>query len=660
MLDMLSDVIQPLVTLNRSNRYLIVLKLAVGLLLVLLLALFWVLHQKEMEEERLTLIADVLWLGQNINFHLERSAGNFQQLAQELSKEGDKNALFRVRAEHLLRTSPDIMQIVWIDEVGVVREAEPSERFSALVGGNEALFRHNVDMSHKLGKSIYTDAYSTPDGPRFEMYTPVFGNGRYQGGLISVFSFSDLLKDLVPWWFAEKYHARILDSSGNVLASKSQTGDALDMPINYAIPIDPPGFGIMLNVDVYSGNNNSVQNLLTTSILVLTMATLFSLWVMRDHIRRRIVAEQAQREEHVLRRAMEDSLTVGMRARDMQGKVIYVNSSFCRMVGYSESELLQALPPMPYWAPEEMERSQRIHDAVIDGVVPKEGWEVRLMRKDGRRIDMLIYEAPLIGVDGHQTGWMASFVDITARKQAEALAQQQQEKLEATSRLVTMGELASTLAHELNQPLAAIASYTAGCLNKLESVDFSLDEVKAALSKLGTQTQRAGRIVRHVHDFVRKNEPKLLPFKLIEAIDGSIGLIEPAAKLSHVRIERDIPAHLPELMGDCGQIEQALLNLMRNGIESMSAVPPLRRRLTISVCLAGDQVRICIIDQGPGIPEDIREQLFTPFFSTKTNGMGMGLKICRSIIELHRGRLWVEENPGGGAILSISLPVMHS
>ncbi|MDR0577066.1 MAG: PAS domain S-box protein [Candidatus Accumulibacter sp.] len=651
---------QPLATLKQSNWYLIVLKLAVGLLLVLLIVLFWVLHQKEAEEERSTLIADVLWLGQNINFHLEGNAGNFQQLAHDLSRERDKNTLFRLRAEHLLKTNPDILQIVWFDEAGAVRGAEPRERLSALAEEDGAMFRHNVDMARKLGKSVYTDAYSTPEGPRFEMYSPVFNGGRYQGVLVSVYSFGNLLKDIVPWWFAEKYQVRILDGGGGVLATKSREGNVIDMSVNYAIPLDPPGFGMVLKVDVYRDSGNFVQNLLTASVLVLATATLFSLRVTRAHIRRRIAAEQAQREEYVFRKAMEDSLTVGMRARDLRGKVIYVNSSFCHMMGFSESELLNASPPMPYWAPEELERSQEIHDAVIDGKALKEGWEVRLMRKDGSRLDTLIYEAPLIGADGRQAGWMSSFVDITARKQAEELAQRQQEKLEATSRLVTMGELASTLAHELNQPLAAIASYTAGCLNKLESGDFSLDEIKAALAKLGAQTQRAGRIVRHVHDFVRKREPKLVPFSLGDAIDGSIALIEPAAKLAYVRIEREILAHPPELMGDQGQIEQVLLNLMRNGIEAMSAMPSERRRLTVRVNPAADQVRICVIDRGPGIPEELREQLFTPFFSTKADGMGMGLNICRSIIEFHRGRLWIEENPEGGAILTISLPVRQT
>jgi two-component system sensor histidine kinase DctS len=293
----------------------------------------------------------------------------------------------------------------------------------------------------------------------------------------------------------------------------------------------------------------------------------------------------------------------------------------------------------------------------MQGDAPREGFEIRFMRKDGSRFDALIYEAPLIDADGRQTGWMASIVDVTARKRSEELARQQQEKLQLTSRLVTMGEMASTLAHELNQPLAAITSYNAGCLNKLEAGHFSNGEVHDALVKLGVQAQRAGHIVRRVHDFVRKSEPKLARCDLAEVIDDSIGFIEAAAKALKVRIVREIQGMRPELLADRVMLEQVLLNLMRNGIEAMSRVLPEERRLTIKLNHDGEHMQVRVIDRGPGIAADVEEKLFTPFFSTKAEGMGIGLNICRSIVEFHHGRLWVEDNPQGGAIFVITLPV---
>ncbi|HRD94090.1 MAG TPA: ATP-binding protein, partial [Accumulibacter sp.] len=287
-----------------------------------------------------------------------------------------------------------------------------------------------------------------------------------------------------------------------------------------------------------------------------------------------------------------------------------------------------------------------------------EGFEIRLMRKDGSRFDALVYEAPLIDADGQQTGWMASIIDVTARKHAEELAQQQQEKLQVTARLVTMGEMASTLAHELNQPLAAITSYNAGCLNKLESGNFTTEQLQEALGKLAVQAQRAGHIIRRVHDFVRKSEPKRAPCDLAEVIDDSVGFIDGAAKARGVRIVREIQGMRPELMADPVMLEQVLLNLMRNGIEAMRHTPSEQRRLTVKLSqLDNHQMEIRVIDRGPGIPPEVKDKLFTPLFSTKAEGMGMGLNICRSIIEVHHGRLWVEPNPEGGSIFFITLPI---
>ena len=643
-----------------SNWYLTTLKLAVGLLLALLIVLFWLLRQNAANEQRTTLIADVLWLEQSVNFRLEGNAEQFQQLALDLvlAPETNQSALFRLRSQHLLKNNPELQQVLWLDASAQILAALPTQNLPRLgLGepGNEVQAQ-TIERASKLGKPVYTEVYRISNSPQFEVFFPVFQNNQYQGSLVGVYSLNTLLKHLVPWWFTEKYQVRILDADGTTLASKSKVSDAATT-LSYTLPFDPPGYGLAFQVTAYRSDSSIAQTLITTLIIALAAAVLVSLWVMRGHIQRRLAAEQALRSEYAFRKAMEDSLTVGMRARDLEGVVTYTNPAFCQMVGFSAEELIDAKPPMPYWAPEDMERIQSIHNSIIDGKAPHEGFEVRLMRKDGSRFDALIYEAPLIDADGRQTGWMASIIDVTVRKHAEELARQQQEKLQFTSRLITMGEMASTLAHELNQPLAAITSYNTGCLNKLESGNFSPDELKHALGKIAVQAQRAGQIIRRVHDFVRKSEPKLAPCDLAEVIDDSVGFIDAAAKLLNIRIEREIQGMRPELMADPVMIEQVLLNLMRNGIEAMSETPLENRRLTVKLYQKDDHMQIRVIDRGSGIPLELREKLFTPFYSTKTEGMGIGLNICRSIIEFHRGRLWVEDNPEGGTIFVISLPI---
>ncbi|HNI74318.1 MAG TPA: PAS domain S-box protein, partial [Accumulibacter sp.] len=463
----------------------------------------------------------------------------------------------------------------------------------------------------------------------------------------------------VPWWFAEKYQVRLTDANGALLASKSKI-DASPTTLSYTVALDPPGYGVLMQVTAYRGDGNMAQTLITTLILILAAAVFWSLWVVRGSMQRRQMAEQALRTEYAFRKSMEDSLVVGMRARDLQGRIIYANPAFQRMVGYSAEELIGQPPPMPYWAPEEMERTLQLHNNVLQGNAPDQGFEIPLMHRNGTRFDALIYEAPLIDADGRQTGWMGSIIDVTERRHAEELARQQQEKLQVTARLVTMGEMASTLAHELNQPLAAITSYNTGCLNKLESGDFKVAEIREALGKLAAQAQRAGHIIRRVHDFVRKSEPKLGPCDLAEAIDNSIGFIEASAKRHGVRIVREIQGMRPQLLADQVMLEQVLLNLMRNGIEAMGNTPPTQRSLTITLVQRDQQMEIRVIDRGSGISPEIAEKLFTPLFSTKADGMGMGLNICRSIVEFHHGRLWAEANPDGGSQFIITLPIARS
>jgi two-component system sensor histidine kinase DctS len=315
---------------------------------------------------------------------------------------------------------------------------------------------------------------------------------------------------------------------------------------------------------------------------------------------------------------------------------------------------------MPYWIPEQLDETLEVHQAVLDGRAPPDGFEITLQRKDGERFQALIYEAPLIDGNGQHTGWMASMLDVTERRRAEELARQQQEKLQFTSRLVTMGEMASTLAHELNQPLAAIASYNTGCLNVLAAGAFDPQEIREALEKLGVQAQRAGRIIRRVHDFVRKSEPKRAPCSLAEIVDDCLGFVEAEARKRRVQLATELPP-LPPVLADRLMLEQVLLNLIRNGMDAMSATLAARRVLRISARRSAEEVVVSIADNGCGIAPEVRDKLFTAFFSTKPEGMGIGLSICRSIIEFHRGRLWVEDNAlapdESGTIFSFTLPL---
>jgi two-component system sensor histidine kinase DctS len=220
--------------------------------------------------------------------------------------------------------------------------------------------------------------------------------------------------------------------------------------------------------------------------------------------------------------------------------------------------------------------------------------------------------------------------------------------------------MASTLAHELNQPLAAIVSYNTGCLNRLEQADADLGELRDIHAKIGRQARRAGEIIRRVHDFVRRSEPKREALDLNAVIREAAGLIEADVHKRRMRIETDLAPRLPEIPADPVMIEQVIVNLVRNGMDAMRSNPPGRRTVCVSTREEGGQIEVRVADLGRGIDPDTARRLFEPFFTTKAEGMGMGLNICRSIAELHRGRLGFESNPDGGTIFILSLPVEPS
>lgn len=650
---------------SRRLRWLLTLpKLGILLLLAALLSLLALLHYNEVEEERTALIKDVLWLEQNLRFHLDGIEEQLQQLAVDLSTQSETQRIFKLRVGHLLKNTPEVAQVIWFDANHQALDALPNttspdqemEIFGPSVG------HQTFELARKLGKPEYSPPFFIENNHAFVLLTvPIFQEHHFTGMLQAALPLDTLLANLVPWWFTEKYQVEIIDDNDKRYASKSHIPGPGSQ--SYQIPFDPPGNGLLLRVTGHQDNRNPLQLLLTLAIVALAIGVFWSLWLVRDLMKKRSRAEEALRAEHAFRTAMEDSLTVGMRARDLNGKIIYVNPAFCKMTGFSSDELVGSTPPMPYWIPEQLDEAYAMHEAVLAGEAPADGFEMTFRRKNGEHFDALVYEARLIDGHGRHTGWMASVLDVTERRRAEELARQQQEQLQFTSRLVTMGEMASTLAHELNQPLAAIASYNSGCLNMLARPDVSASEIRPALEKLGVQAQRAGKIIRRVHDFVRKSEPKRAPCQLSEVIDDCLGFIEADARKRHIHIECQL-AHSGSVLADRLMLEQVLLNLIRNGMEAMRDTPEEQRRLTIKLESQQGETRVSVADQGSGIAPEIREKLFTAFFTTKPEGMGVGLSICRSIIEFHRGRLWVEDNThsstGSGAVFHFTLPQEES
>lgn len=266
---------------------------------------------------------------------------------------------------------------------------------------------------------------------------------------------------------------------------------------------------------------------------------------------------------------------------------------------------------------------------------------------------------PISWVDG-RTVIMQVATDISSRKEAEDMSRQQQEKLQFTSRLITLGELASSLAHELNQPLAAISNYNMGCVSRIKNQTVTPEELLPVLEKVNIQAQRAGSVIRRIREFVKQQEPNRQPCNLGSIVQEAIGFSQLQAKSASARIEVVQPEIFPNVLADPILIEQVLMNLIKNGIEAMGDVSAEQRVVTIRVSQSRQFGLVEVEDRGSGVPEGIRERLFESFFTTKSDGMGMGLNICRTIIEYHQGQLWVEATKESGSVFKFTLPLAQS
>jgi len=248
--------------------------------------------------------------------------------------------------------------------------------------------------------------------------------------------------------------------------------------------------------------------------------------------------------------------------------------------------------------------------------------------------------------------------DITDRKRAEEEAQRHLAELAHVARLGTMGEMASALSHELSQPLEAIAAYTQGCVRRLRSAQCDPHETVDAMEQVNKQAQRAGQIIRRLRSFVRRSEPHRSTVDINELVREAVALDETDFRQADTFLRFELTQDLPLLQADPIEIEQVVLNLLRNGIEAMSTIEPSRRRLTLRTSWLGDeQIEVAVADTGDGLPPTLQDRVFEPFVTTKPGGMGMGLSISRSIVELHGGRLWATPNPEGGTTFHFWLPI---
>jgi C4-dicarboxylate-specific signal transduction histidine kinase len=282
--------------------------------------------------------------------------------------------------------------------------------------------------------------------------------------------------------------------------------------------------------------------------------------------------------------------------------------------------------------------------------------EARLLRKNGKYRWFLLHINPLRDGHGRIMRWYIAATDIEDRKQHEEALRQAQADLAHVSRVTTMGELTASLAHEVNQPIAAAVTNANTCLRWLSRDQPDVEEARAAAMRIVKDGTRAAEIISRIRLLFKKGTPQRELVDLNEIIREMVVLVRSEAMRYNILVTTELATDLPELMGDRVQLQQVLMNLMINAIDAMKTVDWPRELAIQSGLTEAEQVLVSVSDTGPGLPQQQTDQIFNAFFTTKPNGTGMGLSISRSIVESHGGRLWACVNSPRGASFCFTLP----
>lgn len=511
-----------------------------------------------------------------------------------------------------------------------------------------------------------------PDGYHFDIMVPFYQVEQSQGGVFFISFRPDMLSRLLASSEVATGHRLFLvtqDKEGRSaieIAAKGFRGHLGREPtltpeelarLEYAMPV-PGTLWQLVDIPVpefYTEQGLNVWIQVCSLFMIFLGTGLLMLYLIKREGNQRQNAEDSLRESHATLNAVFEGIGDPMYIKDVDGRYRMVNSAFAEMTKKSPQEIPghsdQQLFPV--------HTAQRFFHA--DRSVLERG-EKSLAEEHhtakGERFCCLVTRTPLKDVDENLTGIVGIRHDITELKLAEERIRMHERKLAHVDRLNIVGEMASSIAHEINQPLGAVANCAQACLRMVSSNSYDTEKLLAALSLANKQAQRAGKIVRQIRDFTRKDTRRHALIDLKALIEETVAFFQPKAREHSTTVSVQVADHLPKICGDPIQIEQVMLNLMFNGIEAMKEAGSSLKELKIScILLEGAKVDVTIKDTGPGIDAETAERIFEPFFTTKARGMGLGLAISRTIIESHTGHLWVEVDKQGGAEFHFTLPV---
>ena len=371
-------------------------------------------------------------------------------------------------------------------------------------------------------------------------------------------------------------------------------------------------------------------------------------------------AEESLNEERAFLRQVIDVNPNFIFAKDRDGRFTLANKAVADVYGVTVNELIGKTDADFNRNVEEVCFFRKMDMEVMDTLQERFIPEERITDAQGRVHWIQTVKRPLLESDGRASQLLGASTDITLRKKTEMELQEQRSALAHVARVAIMGELAASLAHELNQPLTAILSNARAALRFMESDPANLQEVRGALDDIVAANTRAAEVIRRTRDLIRKENRDLefSPLDPASLIRDVVTLVHSDAIVQGVRVVLHLDEHLPPVRGDRVQLQQVVLNILLNSFDAMKATPPDERQVELRVSrVQNDMIRVAIGDSGPGFGVEELGRIFQPFYTTKRDGLGLGLSICRSIVDAHGGRLWAENNAGRGATFCFTVPV---
>ncbi len=789
--------------------------LAIVLFLVAMVLAFVYLRVEELGRERAALEQDADFAHQRLTVRLLEQQEQLLGLTMSYGGGLMSDDEFLAQSQAVVNRYPEIYAISWLDaQEQFTLGHHTTSLVNSLLYSNGAALQVSPPDAESLAQAqrLHQPVYSRPiiqaslpineqvqeQTASVQLQIPAGNPGEPQGLLLVEYSIDGLLRYGLPEEIRAKHSVALFSDKGEFFAGAVPNAEG--EPLEYfpwmrrklmaqELEVGLIGPGLHLRAESMSSRQATLSHMLLWLVAALSLLTAYMLVANWRHLRYRAKAQQILQQEIAFRRAMENSMPIGMRALDMEGKVTYVNPAFCKITGWSEQELLGQKPPYPYWPEGMSEDGVSRLPAVFDDFGAAEV-QYRLRRRSGELFDARIHRLPLRNELGEQTGWMTSLTDvteaakirrqlsaahdrftavleafvgavsvviladqqlvfankkyrqwfggtakghllleraqvqfrrsrfgssiqshgdgerqefeyfiegqqrwlgvrtrgmtwtdgrpaqlliandITARKQAEAVAQAHTERAMASSHLITMGEMASSMAHELNQPLTAITNYCNGMMGRIRNQSVGLDDLLAPLEKTAKQAERAGQIIQRIRAFVKRSAPNRDWAHPADLVHEAYELFEIELRRRKVQYEAQIPTHLPQLPLDPILIEQVIVNLVKNAAEALetAGVPEGQRRIVLQVqeLAAEEMLEFSVQDNGQGLSPEVAQHLFDAFYSTKKEGMGIGLNLCRSIIEAHGGELQARNiyNETGehieGCRFSFTLPLQSS